>query len=169
MKTWIRFAAVALALLALLAVPATVHAQAWTAAASTGAVDESSLGFFAFTNSSLGYLPGSMSLQRVVGRYNVTDVTASGTPPWTTLELTYFDNAAGSQVTAQLFQVTPCTGAIALLCTAVSVNAPANACVTCTLPAGAVLNFNNFVYYVEVVISRNNAALTPSAIALRIF
>ena len=133
MKNWIRFAVVALALLAL---PAAAHAQAWTAAASTGAVDESSLGFFAFTNSSLGYLPGSASLNRVIARYNVTDVTASGVTPWNTLELTYFDNAVGSVVTASLVQVKPCSGTLALICSVSSADAPTNSCKTCNFAAG---------------------------------
>jgi hypothetical protein len=148
-----------------------LHASHWTAVASTGTVDESAENFYAFAPNptTLGYLGGSMSILPVVARYNVTNTSnASGEiAPWNTLELGYFDNANGSVVTAQLFEVDPCTGLRTLICQAQSVNAAASTCVTCTF--NAPIDFGNFLYYVEVTITRNNSNLLPTANTLRIF
>lgn len=154
----------------LLAVSPVAHASHWTAVASTGTVDESAAaaGIFAFGPTTLGYLPGIMALAPIVARYNVTNTSGVDIAPWTTLELGYFDNAAAGQITADLYKVDPCTGVRSLLCTATSANMAVPSCVTCTF-AGNVIDFSQYLYYVEVTVDRNNAGALPTANTLRIF
>ncbi len=159
-----------LALLCLAALPSTAQVNpVWTAVASTGAIDEASAGIYAVGPTQLGYLPASASLNTIVSRYNVTNLAGFQNPPWTTLELGYFDNAVGSQVSATLWQVRPCNGAQAALCTVTSVDSNTATCNKCSLPTGAAFDFNQFLYYVEVRVSRSTAALQPLAYTLRIF
>lgn len=154
---------------ALFLVPLSLSAQTgtWTAVASSGDIDEASLGAFAVNGPILQHAAGS--LVTVVARYNVTNTFGGGVsdlPPWSTLELGYFDNAAGSAVSATLFQVDPCTGNRVILCSITSADTTAPNCQRCTF--GQQINFANFLYYVEVAISRNSNNLIPSARTLRI-
>lgn len=152
----------------LLLAAAAARADHWTAVASTGTVDESAAGIFEMTGPSLGYLGGSPSLNRITARYNVTNTAGQELPPWTTLELGYFDAAPGSSVNARLVRVKPCTGTETTLCTAFSVDSPSPTCVTCTIPTGT-LDFANYLYYVEVSITRNSTTQRPQAITLRVY
>lgn len=153
----------------LLALPPGLQADHWTAVASTGTVDEAAEAFYAFAPNptTLGYLAGSMSILPVVARYNVTNTSGLDIATWNTLELGYFDNANGSAVTAQFFEVDRCTGQRTLICQVTSVNAAAASCVSCSFDA--TIDFANFLYYVEVTITRNNSNLQPTANTLRIF
>jgi len=165
----VRCAVVALFLAAL---PLAAQTGAWTAVGSTGAIDEASLGIYAVNLSTLQHLGGALGT--VVSRFNVTNTFGGGltdTPPWTTMEMTYVDiPVAGTvgSVSASLFQVNKCTGAIAFLCGVGSVDAAAPACVTCNFAAGSI-NFANSMYVVEVRVFRNAAGVTPQLIGLRIF
>lgn len=155
--------------LALLLLPLSLSAQTgtWTAVASSGDIDEASLGLFAVNGALLQHAAGAVG--QVVARYNVTNTyggAASDVPPWHTLELGYFDGAAASQVTATLFQVNPCTGASQILCIITSVDNAAPTCLTCNFNQ---VNFGAFLYYVEVVVQRANNVPNPSARTLRIF
>lgn len=156
--------------LALFLLPLSLSAQTgtWTAVASTGAIDEASLGAYSTNGSFLQHAAGALA--PVVARYNVTNTFGGGLtdlPPWNTLELGYFDNAAGSTVTAVLFRVDPCTGTRVALCSIVSADSAVATCEKCMFTQQ--INFANFLYYVEVTVQRNAANLTPSARTLRIF
>jgi hypothetical protein len=149
--------------------PLMAQTGTWTAVASTGVVDESAVGIYAFGTTNLGY-NGAGSLNPIVARYNVTNTYGGGVsdvPPWTILELGYFDNNAGSSVTATLFRVNPCTGVQAVLCTVTSFDNAVSTCNSCAFAAGSV-NFATNLYYVEVKIGRNAVALNPQALTLRI-
>jgi hypothetical protein len=164
-RAFVRFAVLALFLAA---VPAAAQ-QAWTAVGSTGAIDEASLGLYSTSISSLGFVAGPTGT--VFARYNVTNAFGGGftdTPPWNILEMTYFDNSVSSNVTAVLFKVDRCTGATSVVCGMSSIDAAANTCQTCAIPAGAI-NFATSNYVVEVRVSRNTNAVNPQLIALRIF
>lgn len=161
----VRFAVLALFLAA---VPATAQ-QAWTAVGSTGAIDEASLGLYATSISSLGFQAGPTGT--VFARYNVTNTFGGGftdTPPWNTLEMTYFDNAGTSNVTAILYEVDRCTGTTTVVCGISSIDNAANTCQTCNFAAGTI-NFATSNYVVEVRVSRSSNAVNPQLIALRIF
>jgi hypothetical protein len=171
-----------IAALAVLTLPLPLLAQpiplpAWTAVASTGTVDEANYTpvNFAFGGGppglpSLGFLGGSIG-PPVVARYNVTNLAGFSNPPWTTLELGAIDTvaAAGNNVTARLIQVKPCTGTQAVLCTVVSLDNPAGGglCNRCTF--NVPIDFTQFLYYVEVTVSRTTAAANEQALTLRIF
>ena len=96
---------------ALLAAPVASFAMHWTSICSGGAIDEADLALYAVSNSSLTFASGATGT--VSARYNVTNtsVPADNTPPYTTLELGSLDTSTGT-VTATLYEVTPCTGAI---------------------------------------------------------
>lgn len=152
----------------LAAVPVTAQ-QGWTAVGSTGTLDEASLGLYATNLASLGFQPAPTG--SVVARYNVTNAFGGGftdTPPWNALEMTYFDNSVNSSVSAVLFQVNRCTGAISVVCSVNSVDNAANTCQTCGFAAGSI-NFLNSMYFVEVRVSRNVNTVNPQLIGLRIF
>ncbi len=159
--------------LIVLFLPLSLAAQlpAWTAVASDGSVDETNYlpVNFAFTGASLGFLGASIS-PSIVAHYNVTNQTVGANPAWTTLELGAIDTsaAAGNQVTATLIRVSRCTGAQLAICTATSVTNTAGVCTPCTFPANT-FDFNQFLYYVEVKISRTASTVVEQATTLRIF
>jgi hypothetical protein len=163
----------ALVLFSLLSLPAFAQAPAtplvWTAVASTGTIDESALDFFSFGTTNLGYLGGSPSTLPIVARYNVTNLAGGGANPlWNTLELGYLDPNSGGQVTATLYRVNPCTGSRIPLCTVTSVdNSTGSTCRSCSFTAG--VNFQAFLYYVEVTLTRLTPSASPQANTLRIF
>lgn len=163
---------IATVLLSLLSLPALAQAPTsplvWTAVASTGTIDESALSIFSFGTTNLGYLGGSASVAPIVARYNVTNLAGGGLNPlWNTLELGYLDTTAAGQVTATLFRVNPCNGTRIALCTVTSVDVATAACRTCLFTAG--VNFQAFLYYVEVTLTRSTPGVSPQANTLRIF
>ncbi|HEX3131676.1 MAG TPA: hypothetical protein VH394_30345 [Thermoanaerobaculia bacterium] len=161
----VRCAAVALLLTAL---PLAAQTGVWTAVGSTGAIDEASLPIYAFNTNNLTFLGAATGT--VVARYNVTNTLGGGftdVPPWTTLEMTYFDIAASSSVSATLYQVNRCTNTFTVICGVASVDATSPTCVACTFPAGSI-NFANSAYVVEVRLTRTANPL-PQLFSLRIF
>jgi hypothetical protein len=170
MKTTARLLAVAVFILAL--APAAQAAKDWTAVASTGTIDNTSLGFFAFNGPSLTYLSGSSSLQPIIARYNVTNTFDNNSNPdqpgWTTLELGYDNPGAAGAITATLFQVDPCTGAQTTLCVVSSQAATTNSCSPpCTF--STVIDFSRHLYYIQVRLARTATTLFPVAKTLRLF
>jgi hypothetical protein len=164
-------------MLTLLALPLPLLSQVvphpvWTAVASTGTVDEANYTpvNFAFNTTSLGFLGGSIG-PSVVARYNVTNIAGFTNPPWTTLELGALDTSpvAGNQVVARLFEVKPCTGTQTLLCQTTSITPPVGGptCTRCNFTTP--IDFTQFLYYVEVTISRTSPGIIEQALTLRIF
>lgn len=155
------------------AAPTTQAAQVppvpWTAVASTGVVDEESLGRYEATGSSITYRSTSPSLDSIVVRYNVTNLSLNqAIPGWTQLELGSAVPAAGGVVSATLFRVDPCTGQQQEICTTTNdgINAM-GACKVCQFPANAI-NFSSFLYYVRVVLDRADQPNPPSVYTLRL-
>ena len=151
------------------------HAQAvppavWTAVGSTGAVDEGSLGRFAFTNASAGYLPATASVDPLEFRYNVTNTFDNNANPnipgWTALQLGAVA-PGNSLVTAQLYRVDPCTGAQTVICQTRVAGTAGGTCTKCTFAANAV-DFGLANYYVRVVVDRSVLAENPLLHTLRI-
>lgn len=165
--------------LVVLALPLPSFAQlnpVWTAVASTGVVDEANLNpvNFAFGGGppglpSLGFLGASIQ-PAIVARYNVTNLDGTMNPNWTNLELGAIDTspAANNQVVARLIRVHACDGAQVVLCTTTSATSSTGACTRCTFPAAAI-DFTQFLYYVEVTVSRTASTVTEQALTLRIF
>jgi hypothetical protein len=156
----------AIATVALLAAPAASFASHWTSVCSSGAIDEADLALYAVGNSSLTFASGATGT--VSARYNVTNTSSSeNTPAYTTLELGSLDTSTGT-VTATLFEVTPCTGAIVSVCTVTSTTQSTADCNTCTFP-NTTFNFGTNLYYVIVTLSRTSSAAITQANTLRIF
>jgi hypothetical protein len=153
--------------LALLLLPLSLGAQTgpWTAVGSTGVVDESASGIYSFGTTDLSYNPASGSTAPIIARYNVA--TDFGDPVWDNLELGYFDNSPGSAVSAVLYRVDKCTGNRIAVCTVNSIDSAVATCLRCNF-ASQPMNVDNFLYYVEVTITRNATNLTPSVRTLRI-
>jgi hypothetical protein len=158
----------AIATVALLAAPVASFASHWTSVCSAGAIDESSFGRFAFNNSSLTFAAGATGT--ISARYNVTNTSVPGdnTPPYTTLELGSLDTVAWGSVTATLYEVNACTGAITTICTVVSTTQSFADCNTCTFP-NTTFNFSANLYFVIVNLVRNSPYATMQANTLRIF
>lgn len=157
----------------------------WTAVASTGTVDESSLGIFAFgpplpgypaNVSTAGYLPGTASLAPITLRYNVTNTFDNNANPnqpgWQILELTS-TAPQGTDVRATLYRVRPCTGEQERICTAINLNQPSPTnCVRCQFPTTlGPIDFGVYQYYVEVILRRSTPEplTSPAAHGLRIY
>jgi hypothetical protein len=176
---------VALLLVAAAAPPAQVQvARPWTAVASTGAIDESSLADFMAgspnpaTPSALGFKNNSQAFT-LEARYNVTNTFDNNANPnipgWTTLELVG-EAPQGSTITASLFRIERCTGRIlpptpnqpnAPLCSVVISNQAASVCRTCNF-AAALVDFSQFFYFVDVKFTRPNVQARPQAFAMRV-
>ena len=137
----------------------------WTRIGSTGTVDESAP--FQVNGPALFHAAGS--LNAVVARFNVDNVSGLfPIAPWNTLEMTSQDGNPLSLVTARLMRVPRCSGTPIFVCAAQSSDAVATpTCTQCTF--GAPLDFANNSYYVEVVINRSVANITPTLFNLRLF
>jgi len=170
MRTAARF--FACAVLTLTLAPAVHAARDWTAVASTGAIDNTSLGFFAFNGPALTYLSGSSSVAPVIARYNVTNTYDNNANPdqpgWTTLELGYDNPGPAGSVSATLFQVEPCTGAQITLCVVNSLGGAVNSC-TPPCKFTAPIDFSLHLYYIQVRLTRTSPNLFPAAKTLRLF
>lgn len=154
----------------LLTMPLTSSAQSgWTSGCSAGAtIDETSASLYQTNGPSLLFRAGVIGT--ITARYNVTNTAApsSATPPWTTLELGY-TNRVNAEITATLVQVEPCTGETTTICSVTTQRGVLLNCITCTFPVGTI-DFSNYVYYVQVDITRPVAAvLSPQANTLRIY
>jgi len=163
-----------LAAVALIFTAFTASAQTgtWTAVGSTGTVDPTQVALFGvFGGTRLGFNPaGSSASNILVARYNVTNTWGGGAkdnPAWTTLELGALNGSIFDPVSATLYRVDPCTGNRTAICTATNtLNSSTGTCVSCTF-ANNVFNFANFLYYVEVSITRTDAS-SPQVATLRI-
>lgn len=151
---------------------ASAQTGTWTAVGSTGTVDPTQVALFGvFGGTRLGFNPaGSSASQILVARYNVTNTWGGGAkdaPGWTTLELGALNGSTFDPVSATLYRVDPCTGARTSICTATNtLNSSTGACVSCSFVA-TTFNFANFLYYVEVSITRTDAT-SPQVATLRI-
>ena len=162
MKKLLLLAAIALAMLA---VPQKTIAAAppWTTACSAGAtLQRIDLDHYSVFENYLTLAGGELG--PIVARYNVTNTTTVRRPAWTTLELGYLTDP-GASVTATLVQFDPCENVLTTICSVPSVDN--QTCQPCSLPAMA-FDFANFVYYIEVTVSRSDQGQTARAESLRL-
>jgi hypothetical protein len=166
------------ALLAAIALVVTAFAASaqtgtWTAVGSTGTVDPTQVALFGvFNGTRLGFNPaGGSASQTIVARFNVTNTFGGGiddTPGWTTLEVGAL-NSVFNPVVARLYRVDSCTGNRTLVCTATNdFTGTTGQCASCNF-ANNTFNFANFLYYVEVSITRGVGTGNPQLSTLRIF
>jgi hypothetical protein len=160
----------AVAALFLAALPLAAQTGTWTAVGSTGVIDESSTGAYAFGTTNLTY-NGSTLLTPIIARYNVTNTFGGGfsdTPGWQNFEMGYFDASALVSLRAELYQVDPCNGKQTLLCTVGSVDATVSTCGICQFHP--VINFGTNLYYVQVTLTRQSLSVpAPQLFTLRLY
>ncbi|HEX4961678.1 MAG TPA: hypothetical protein VF173_12615 [Thermoanaerobaculia bacterium] len=149
--------------------PLAAQTGAWTAVASTGAIDPSSLNSYDFAGYNL--LHRYLAVDDVIAHYNVTNTFGGGItdrPSWTTLELTSWDNSPTSYVMATLFRIRSCTGTVERVCDVTGRDGLENSCNTCKFQPDT-FDFSNSLYYVEIRIHRDKPDIGPMAIGLRIY
>ncbi|MFN2508185.1 MAG: hypothetical protein ABR589_05375 [Chthoniobacterales bacterium] len=154
--------------IALITTPCVSFADNWTSVCSAGAtIDETSANKYLVRNAGLGHRPGATG--PFTARYNVTNTAVPGnaTPDWNVFEFGYLDKSPASSVSAALFEVKPCTGAIKEICRVLSKDLPEPQCRRCFLEAE--LDFSKKLYYVQVSVSRGNAGVSPRALTLRLY
>lgn len=149
----------------LLAVPSMAATIPWTAAGTTAVIDESSVPLYALTPPYLNFNANGVGV--ITAYFNVTDTSATGLPGWSTLQLSYFDNAVPSQVTAALYRVDKCDGSILQLCYVASLDSATNTCNACTFTQG--IDFNRYEYYIHATLYRAVNTLYPKLFAVRLF
>jgi hypothetical protein len=154
-------------LAALIAMPALAASPPWTAVGTTAVIEDSSVPLY---DLSPPYLHFNANGVGVINAYfNVTDTSGSGTgiTTWNTLQMSYFDNAIPSQVSATLYQLDRCNGTVTPLCTATSSDASTNVCKSCNFTN--IIDFNRYDYWVTAVLYRAVNTLDPKLFGLRIF
>jgi hypothetical protein len=155
-------------LMGMLAVASSADAQMWSAVASTGTFEDTSLGTYWIGASSLAFRSGATG---TVGAYfNVTNPT-SGSPSWTTFEFTA-RNPGGSAATyaqAILYRVprSSSSGASSV-CIASAPATGATSTTTCTF-SSSLIDFANYYYFVRVVLGRDSTASVVAAYEMRVF
>jgi hypothetical protein len=154
-----------LAVLSAVPVMAATGSIPWTAAGTTAIIDETSVPLYALNPPYLSFNTTSVGL--ITAYFNVTDTSATGFPGWNTLQISYFDNAAPSQVTAKLYQVDKCDGTPVQLCFVAGFDSATNTCNACTFTQ--FIDFNRYEYYVLVTLYRATTALDPKLFAVRIY
>lgn len=152
---------------ALIAMPAFAASPPWTAVGTTAVIDESSVPLYALTPPYLGFNASSVGV--INAYFNVTDTSGAGTgvTTWNTLQISYFDNAPASQVSATLYQLDKCNGTVTPLCTVTSADNAANVCKECNFTN--VIDFNRYDYWVTAVLYRAVNTLNPKLFGVRIF
>jgi len=141
----------------------------WTALGSTGAVDEASLGVYAYATTEIGFKPGGIG-GVVVARYNVTNTfdnnPSPNKPGWRTLEMG--SNAPlNTVIDATLLQVKSCSPEPVVLCK-VRNRSNDQPCAKCDI--SGTIDFTDNLYYVEVTLNRpRTSAALPRMFTLRIF
>lgn len=152
-------------LLAVASTPAMAATIPWTAAGTTAVIDETSVPLYALTPPYLGFNANGVGL--ITAYFNVTDTSGTGFPGWSTLQLSYFDNAVPSQVTATLYRLDKCDGTVLQLCFVASPDFATNTCNTCNFTQG--VDFNRYEYYIVGTLYRAVNTLDPKLIALRLY
>ncbi|HEX7154329.1 MAG TPA: hypothetical protein VF618_22780 [Thermoanaerobaculia bacterium] len=164
MKVLVRMALLSMLLTA---VPAFAQMD-WSAVGSTGVPDEASAGLFDFNLAQFAFRPPATGL--ITARYQVTNTFGAGItkmPPWNVMLMSYADNGPGAAVRARLFRLNVCTRQPQLIC---EIRSNDNgSCDKCAIAAFALpIDFANFVYYVEVDLSKAALADFPALYHLAI-
>lgn len=149
----------------LFALPAMAATIPWTAAGTTAVIDETSVPLYALTPPYLNFNANGVGV--ITAYFNVTDTSGTGFPGWNTLQLSYFDNAPASQVSAALYRVDKCDGSIIQLCYVAGFDFASNTCNTCSFTQ--VIDFNRYEYYIHATLYRAVNTLYPKLFALRLY
>jgi hypothetical protein len=174
----ILLSAVALVPLLLFAKPSVGQAApAWTSAGSAGSImDTASLNKVAVTQeSTAGITFGANRAGTIKIRFNVVNTAvlpggqSTGLPPWNTFEMATVIPAGGAAVTAALYKLPQCSDIPVLICQINGTVNPLAHCDTCPFAVGT-FDYFNFIYYVEVTLTRpTNAVAAPELHSLRVY
>jgi len=159
----------ALGFAALLVGSSSLSAQVWDAPATAGAIESASLGNYYAFQTSLAFQAAATGT--VAAIYNVTSpMDTSANPAWTTMEFTA-RNPGGSPATfaqAILYRIPKNSasggGSVCII------QAPATGAISTTTSffPSSMIDFNNYRYYVRVVLSRDSTASLVAAYEIRI-
>lgn len=149
----------------LLAAPLAAATIPWTTAGTTAIIDESSVPLYALNPPYISFNGSGVGL--ITAYFNVTDTSGTSMPGWNTLQISYFDNAAPSQVTAKLYQVDKCDGSQVQLCFVAGFDSATNTCNSCSFTQ--FIDFNRYEYYILATLYRASTALDPKLFAVRLF
>jgi hypothetical protein len=139
-------------------------AQSWTAAASTGAVDESVASLYQVTTTSLGY-NSTTSTSFLIARYNVT-CQGDDTPAWTTFEMLANNDNVTNGVIAILYAINKTTGNSSTVAT---ISSTASSSTTTYSTSVSGLNCANNYYVVEAELGRPSSANHPLLYGVRLY
>ena len=147
-----------LAVLALLAVPATAQTFDWSHPGSTGNLHQSAVFNASTTGPTLKFR--STSTTSFTARYNVTNTVGSGTtttPAWSNLTAALTDDSNLGSVTITLYELDKCSGTTTQICQIASSDDPAAQCETCNF-SSSTFDFANNSYWIEAVFARTSTA-----------
>jgi hypothetical protein len=158
MKTMIRLSFLGLLLTAF---PLAAQTYDWSMVGSTGAVTSPGAGYM-FTGPTFEF--ATLARGNLTARYRVTNTYGSAfstIPGWTTLYASVTDNSSSGSVTTRLLRVDKCNSTETQLCSITSTDSNDPHCDTCTFNSTDV-DFANYLYYVEVKLSRSVSTVTAS-------
>lgn len=150
---------------ALIAMPALAASPPWTAVGTTAVIEDSSVPLYDLSPPYLHFKTNAVGV--IYAYFNVTDTSATTAPIWNTLEISSFDNALQSQVSATLYRLDKCNGTVQALCTVTSVDNAANVCHRCNF--NQAIDFTLYEYWVTAVLYRSNPNLDPKLFAVRVY
>lgn len=136
----------------LLALPLFAQNDQWNSTASTGEIDESSRGIYAYTGARLKFLDDNIGT--IIARYPVVNTNSlQQEPPWDTLRVTYMDDNAFARLEVKLIAVDECSGEEVTLCDLQPDDTFGDTtCAVCEFDPA--INFMTNSYYVEAQLDR---------------
>lgn len=153
MKLLLRIISLALLLTAL-----PLSAMDWAASGSTGVLDPASVALAATNGPTLQFAAGQTGT--ITARYPVVNTYGSATsktPGWSVLIAGY--NAGGGTVSIKLIRHTECSATTLELCSISATSGTSNQCRTCLFEDA--IDFNAYLYYVEVTLTRTATTQDP--------
>lgn len=130
----------------------------WGASGSTGVLDPASIALATTSGPVLQFAAGQTGT--ITARYPVVNTYGSASskaPAWAVLGAGY--NAGGGSVTVRLVRHSECSTSTLELCSISSTSGTSNQCRTCLFSDG--IDFNIYLYYVEVTLTRTSTAQDP--------
>lgn len=138
--------------LLLLAFPVLAQNDQWNVTGSTGEIDESSRGIYAYTGARLKFLDDNIGT--IIARYPVVNTNSlTQEPLWDTLRVTYMDDNAFARLAVKLVAVDECSGEEVTLCELEPDDTYGDTtCAVCEFDPS--INFMTNSYYIEAQLDR---------------
>jgi len=139
------------------------HAQTWSTIASSCSPGSDSIGRYAYSNATFEFAGTDTGM--ISTRCQVNNPLDSGVPKWTTLTMGYQDpdgTFGDYEVQVLLERVRKTTGFHQIVAAVDSNNSSITGPNTAKTTFNHTFNFTDYVYYVGVRVSRNDAVWIPS-------